>query len=163
MAAPLSFARAISNKILQFSKTYSGRNVLPCVVCEVTRGKKTKSGGSTRNQKTKTAGKHRRPWKKDGEFVYKGDVIHTQYGLQYYPGENVGIQRNNTLFALTDGILCISSEKLQPYPDSPLYQRVKDGLNIYKNFYNIFPTPVHAKFKLVSETSNVKDLESGGQ
>ncbi|WAQ96745.1 hypothetical protein MAR_029435, partial [Mya arenaria] len=106
-----------------------GRNVLPCVVCEVTRGKKTKSGGSTRNQKTKTAGKHRRPWKKDGEFVYKGDVIHTQYGLQYYPGEN-------------------------PYPDSPLYQRVKDGLNIYKNFYNIFPTPVHAKFKLVSETSN---------
>jgi len=45
----------------------------------------------------------------------------------------------------------VSCEKLQPYPDSPLYERIKDGMTIYKKFYNIYPTPVHANFKLVSE------------
>lgn len=64
----------------------------------------------------------------------------------------VGIQRNNTLYALCDGTVVVSCEKLNPYPDSPLYQRIKDGMTIYKKFWNVYPTPVHAKFKLVSES-----------
>lgn len=63
----------------------------------------------------------------------------------------VGIQRNNTLYALRDGIVVVSCEKLSPYPDSPLYERVRNGMTIYKKFWNVYPTAVHAKFKLVSE------------
>ena len=63
----------------------------------------------------------------------------------------VGILRNNTLVAATDGVVICSTEKLNPYPDSPLYERVKNGMTIYRKFWNVYPTPVHAKFKLVSE------------
>lgn len=90
--------------------------------------------------------------KQDGTFVYKGEVLVKQYGLTYYPGENVGIQKNNTLYALRDGIVVVSCEKLNPFPDSPLYERVKNGLEICKKFWNIYPTPVHPKFKLISES-----------
>jgi len=53
---------------------------------------------------------------------------------------------------LSDGKVVVSCEKLNPYPDSPLYQRVQDGMTIYKKFWNVYPTPLHAKFKLVSES-----------
>lgn len=49
-------------------------------------------------------------------------------------------------------MVVISGEKLSPYPDSPLYERVKNGVEIYRKFYNVYPVPVHAKFKLVSLT-----------
>ncbi|KAH3864404.1 uncharacterized protein LOC127866857 [Dreissena polymorpha] len=148
MAAPLTKCLVSCFNVSKFSLE---RSVIPCL-CQPYRGKKTKSGGSVRNQNTGTRGKDRGPKKYDGMFVYKGDVLHTQYGLTMYPGENVGILRNNSLFALTDGIVKISCEKLQPFPNSPLYQRVQNGMTIYKKFYNIYPTPLHAKFKLVSES-----------
>lgn len=59
---------------------------------------------------------------------------------------------------MSDGVMKISCEKLEPYPKSPLYKRVQEGMVIYRKFVNIFPIPVHAKFKLVSETSPVKDI-----
>ena len=64
----------------------------------------------------------------------------------------VGISKKNTLYALCDGVVVVSGEKLNPYPDSPLYERVKSGISIYKKFYHVYPVPVHAKFKLVSMT-----------
>lgn len=76
---------------------------------------------------------------------------HRWYKNIYYEFQ-VGILKNNTLYALRDGIVVVSCEKLNPYPDSPLYERVQKGMVIYKKFWNIYPTPVHAKFKLVSET-----------
>lgn len=38
-----------------------------------------------------------------GEQVTSGSIIVRQHGTNIHPGENVGIGRDNTLFALIDG------------------------------------------------------------
>ena len=40
-----------------------------------------------------------------GEKVGAGNIILRQRGTQFYPGENVGMGKDNTLFALTAGIV----------------------------------------------------------
>jgi large subunit ribosomal protein L27 len=39
----------------------------------------------------------------DGEFVRAGNIIVRQVGTVVHPGENVGIGRDFTIFALVDG------------------------------------------------------------
>ncbi|MDZ7271535.1 MAG: 50S ribosomal protein L27 [candidate division KSB1 bacterium] len=39
----------------------------------------------------------------DGQFVTAGSILVRQRGTRIHPGANVGIGRDNTLFALTDG------------------------------------------------------------
>lgn len=41
----------------------------------------------------------------DGQVVKAGTVILKQKGLCFKPGRNVGIGRDNTLFALADGTI----------------------------------------------------------
>ncbi|KAJ8318354.1 hypothetical protein KUTeg_003445 [Tegillarca granosa] len=106
---------------------------------------------SKKNKRTATATKARGIKKDDGSFVHSGEVLVTQLGLSYYPGENVELTRNNSLCAMCDGKVIFSSEKLSPYPDSPLYQPVKNGVVIHKNFVHVLPIPTHGKFRLVSE------------
>ena len=62
------------------------------------------------------------------------------------------MDKKNSLYALCEGEVVISGEKLNPYPDSPLYNKVKSGVEIYKRFFHIVPVKTHAKFKLVSLT-----------
>jgi len=38
-----------------------------------------------------------------GERVVAGNIILRQRGTRYYPGSNVGMGKDNTLFALVDG------------------------------------------------------------
>ncbi|PID38681.1 MAG: 50S ribosomal protein L27 [Proteobacteria bacterium] len=38
-----------------------------------------------------------------GQFVRAGNIIVRQLGTKFYPGANVGMGRDFTLFALTDG------------------------------------------------------------
>ncbi|MBQ5403289.1 MAG: 50S ribosomal protein L27, partial [Bacteroidales bacterium] len=38
-----------------------------------------------------------------GEAVIAGNIIVRQRGTQHYPGKNVGMGKDHTLFALTDG------------------------------------------------------------
>ncbi len=38
-----------------------------------------------------------------GQFVTAGSIIIRQHGTKIHPGKNVGIGRDNTLFALIDG------------------------------------------------------------
>lgn len=38
-----------------------------------------------------------------GEVVRAGSILVRQCGTKFYPGENVGLGRDFTLFALTDG------------------------------------------------------------
>ncbi|MDA0708072.1 MAG: 50S ribosomal protein L27, partial [Proteobacteria bacterium] len=38
-----------------------------------------------------------------GEAVVPGNIIVRQRGTKFYPGDNVGIGKDHTLFALTDG------------------------------------------------------------
>ena len=40
-----------------------------------------------------------------GERVIAGNIILRQRGTQYYPGSNVGMGKDNTLFALTEGVV----------------------------------------------------------
>jgi len=40
-----------------------------------------------------------------GQSVLAGNIIVRQRGTQFHPGENVGIGRDHTLFALKDGVI----------------------------------------------------------
>jgi large subunit ribosomal protein L27 len=39
----------------------------------------------------------------DGQFVIAGNILVRQRGTRIYPGNNVGIGRDDTLFSLVDG------------------------------------------------------------
>lgn len=39
----------------------------------------------------------------DGQFVLAGNILVRQRGTKIHPGENVGIGKDDTLFALQDG------------------------------------------------------------
>ncbi len=63
-----------------------------------------KAGGSSRNGRDSTA--QRLGVKKfGGEIVRAGNILVRQRGTQFRPGENVGIGRDDTLFALADGVV----------------------------------------------------------
>lgn len=40
-----------------------------------------------------------------GQFAIAGNIIVRQRGTVHHPGDNVGIGKDHTLFALTDGIV----------------------------------------------------------
>ena len=61
-----------------------------------------KAGGSSRNgrdSESKRLGVKRY----GGQFVLAGNIIVRQRGTEYHPGENVGIGKDHTLFALVEG------------------------------------------------------------
>ncbi|MDR0634391.1 MAG: 50S ribosomal protein L27 [Azoarcus sp.] len=61
-----------------------------------------KAGGSSRNgrdSESKRLGVKRY----GGQFVAAGNILVRQRGTQFHPGENVGIGKDHTLFALVDG------------------------------------------------------------
>ncbi|XP_041362653.1 50S ribosomal protein L27-like [Gigantopelta aegis] len=104
-----------------------------------------------RNKRKRTKGKHRKIYEHEGTFVHAGQVLAKQLGLRFYPGENVKLGRDNTLYAITDGKVLISAESLSPYPDSPLYGPVQNGLVIKKKFIHVLCPPLLGKFRLVSQ------------
>ena len=62
----------------------------------------TKGQGSTRNGRD-SAGKRRGVKKFGGQVVRAGNILVRQLGTKFHPGTNVGLGRDYTLFALTDG------------------------------------------------------------
>jgi large subunit ribosomal protein L27 len=71
-----------------------------------------KGGGSSKNgrdSKSKRLGVK----KYGGEFVRSGNILVRQRGTQIKPGENVGLGRDHTLFATTDGLV--------------LYETIREG------------------------------------
>ncbi|MDR3129636.1 MAG: 50S ribosomal protein L27 [Tannerellaceae bacterium] len=46
-----------------------------------------------------------------GQFAKAGNIIVRQRGTAHHPGENVGIGRDHTLFALVDGVICFRKRK----------------------------------------------------
>ena len=63
-----------------------------------------KAGGSSRNgsdSESKRLGVKRY----GGQFVIAGNIIVRQRGTQFHAGDNVGVGRDYTLFALKDGIV----------------------------------------------------------
>ena len=61
-----------------------------------------KGGGSTKNGRS-TAGRRLGIKKFGGEVVLAGNILARQRGTKFHPGNNVGIGRDHTLFALIEG------------------------------------------------------------
>jgi large subunit ribosomal protein L27 len=61
-----------------------------------------KAGGSSRNGRD-SAGQRLGVKLFGGQAIVAGNVIVRQRGTQFHPGENVGMGKDHTLFALTDG------------------------------------------------------------
>ncbi len=70
-----------------------------------------KAGGSSRNGRDSES-KRLGVKKFGGESVLGGNIIIRQRGTRVYPGKNVGLGRDHTLFALTEGKVQFSSGKL---------------------------------------------------
>lgn len=65
----------------------------------------TKKGvGSSRNGRDSEA-KRLGPKRADGQFVLAGNILVRQRGTKIHPGINVGIGKDDTLFATVDGIV----------------------------------------------------------
>ena len=61
-----------------------------------------KAGGSSRNGRDSAA--QRLGLKRgDGQMVHAGTIIVRQRGTKFHPGNNVGIGKDDTLFAKIDG------------------------------------------------------------
>ena len=70
-----------------------------------------KAGGSSRNGRD-SAGRRLGVKKFGSENVVAGNIIVRQRGTRVYPGANVGMGKDHTLFALTDGIVRFHKCKL---------------------------------------------------
>lgn len=63
-----------------------------------------KGMGSTRNGRDSEA-KRLGAKRADGQFVLAGNILYRQRGTKIHPGTNVGLGKDDTLFALVDGVV----------------------------------------------------------
>jgi large subunit ribosomal protein L27 len=70
-----------------------------------------KAGGSSRNGRD-SAGRRLGVKKFGGEVAIPGNILVRQRGTKFYPGRNVGIGKDHTLFALTEGRVAFHNGKL---------------------------------------------------
>ncbi len=63
-----------------------------------------KAGGSSRNGRD-SQGQRLGVKIYGGQSIKAGSIIVRQHGTKIHPGQNVGIGKDNTLFALIDGIV----------------------------------------------------------
>lgn len=79
-----------------------------------------KGQGSTRNGRD-SAGQRRGVKRYDGQRVLAGNILVRQVGTKVFPGENVGVGKDWTLFALINGEVRFerkgkSGKKVSVYP-----------------------------------------------
>ena len=63
-----------------------------------------KGMGSTRNGRDSES-KRLGPKRADGQFSQAGNILVRQRGTKIHPGQNVGIGKDDTLFALVSGVV----------------------------------------------------------
>jgi len=68
-----------------------------------------KAGGSSRNGRDSQS-KRLGVKKFGGEAVIPGNIILRQRGTKWHPGENVGIGKDHTIFAKTEGAVAFSKK-----------------------------------------------------
>ena len=61
-----------------------------------------KAGGSSRNGRD-SAGRRLGVKKYGGEAVISGNILVRQRGTKWWPGDNVGMGKDHTIFATTEG------------------------------------------------------------
>ena len=69
-----------------------------------------KAGGSSRNGRD-TAGRRLGVKKFGGESVVPGNIIIRQRGTKWHPGDNVGLGRDHTIFALVEGKVAFANKR----------------------------------------------------
>lgn len=69
-----------------------------------------KAGGSSRNGRD-SAGRRLGVKKFGGEAVIPGNIIVRQRGTKWHPGENVGMGKDHTIFALVEGSVKFSGAR----------------------------------------------------
>ncbi|PCI01376.1 MAG: 50S ribosomal protein L27 [Alphaproteobacteria bacterium] len=70
-----------------------------------------KAGGSTRNGRD-SAGRRLGVKKYGGEHVLAGNIIVRQRGTKVWPGDNIGMGKDHTLFATIEGIVKFTKGRL---------------------------------------------------
>ncbi len=73
-----------------------------------------KAGGSSRNGRD-TAGRRLGVKKFGGEAVIAGNIIIRQRGTKWHPGDNVGMGKDHTIFALTEGTVAFREKGGRSY------------------------------------------------
>jgi large subunit ribosomal protein L27 len=68
-----------------------------------------KAGGTSKNGRD-SAGKRLGVKRGDGQFVLAGTIIVRQRGSTFHPGPNVGMGKDYTLFATSDGLVRFTHE-----------------------------------------------------
>ncbi|MBQ9832381.1 MAG: 50S ribosomal protein L27 [Clostridia bacterium] len=63
-----------------------------------------KGVGSTRNGRDSES-KRLGPKRADGQYVLAGNILVRQRGTHFHPGTNVGIGKDDTLFAKVNGVV----------------------------------------------------------
>ena len=69
-----------------------------------------KAGGSSNNGRD-SAGRRLGVKKSGGQAVIPGNIIIRQRGTKYYPGTNVGMGKDHTLFAKTEGRVTFTTKR----------------------------------------------------
>jgi ribosomal protein L27 len=95
------------------------RSLVPAIVqkpqshisCQIRTATK-KAGGSSNNGRD-SAGRRLGIKAHGNTFVTAGSIIARQRGKKWYPGENVGMGKDHTLFAKVDGIVTFSSHPVK--------------------------------------------------
>jgi large subunit ribosomal protein L27 len=73
-----------------------------------------KAGGSSRNGRD-SAGRRLGVKKFGGQVVISGNIIVRQRGTKFHPGSNVGIGKDHTIFATTDGKVAFKKTKTRTF------------------------------------------------
>ena len=73
-----------------------------------------KAGGSSRNGRD-SAGRRLGVKKFGGESVLAGNIIVRQRGTKFHPGDNVGIGKDHTIFATTNGKVTFKKTRVRTF------------------------------------------------
>ena len=73
-----------------------------------------KAGGSSRNGRD-SAGRRLGVKKFGGENVLAGNIIVRQRGTKFHPGDNVGIGKDHTIFATTNGKVTFKKTRVRTF------------------------------------------------
>ncbi|KAF9937779.1 54S ribosomal protein L2 mitochondrial [Modicella reniformis] len=116
-----------------------------------------RAGGSTKNNRD-SAGRRLGAKKVGGEPVIPGNIIYRQRGTHFYPGENVGMGRDHTLYALESGWVQFYRD---PAKDKKFWKRTYVGVTLHKD--QLLPTPANEPrrraFKLLDVGAYRRQLE----
>ncbi|AHY77085.1 AQG_2a_G0047270.mRNA.1.CDS.1 [Saccharomyces cerevisiae] len=91
------------NPILLDTSSFSFQKHVSGVFLQVRNA--TKRAAGSRTSMKDSAGRRLGPKKYEGQDVSTGEIIMRQRGTKFYPGENVGIGKDHSIFALEPGVV----------------------------------------------------------